>query len=98
KWVADFGTYPWSKGVLTCLLEDQRLQLWLGTYGSGLFRYSTNGARLPLCAQHGLPGNIVRSLCEDREGNLWVGTEGHGLARLKPAIFRSFGRAEGLAS
>src|SRR5262249_51872253 len=37
-----------------------------------------------------------RSLCEDREGNVWVGTEGSGLARVKPVVFRSYGRKEGL--
>jgi len=98
KWIADYGPFPWSKGVLSEMREDRRGQLWLGTYGSGVFRYATNGAVLNLARKEGLPGNFVRSLLEDREGNIWVGTEGHGLARVKPAIFRSYGREQGLSS
>ena len=98
NWVADYGAYPWTKGSVTCMLEDRSGRLWAGTYGSGLFRFDTNGAVLEISRSQGLPGIIVRSLEEDREGNLWVGTEGHGLARLKPSIFQSFGRAQGLSS
>ncbi len=98
KWELDYGAYPWSKGVLSQMREDRHGQLWLGVYGSGLFRYATNGALLELSRTEGLPGNLVRSLLEDREGNIWAGTEGHGLARVKPAIFRSYGREQGLSS
>ncbi len=98
KWTADYGPYPWTKGVLTCLLEDRHGQLWAGTYGSGLFRYHRDGTMLQLSRKGVLPGNFVRSLHEDREGNLWVGTEGRGLARLKPAIFTSITREDGLTS
>jgi ligand-binding sensor domain-containing protein/signal transduction histidine kinase len=93
-WASDYGAFPWSKGVLTCMLEDRRGRLWAGTYGSGLFRFDTNCEVLQIAHEEGLPGNLVRSLREDREGNLWVGTEGNGLARLKPSIFRSFGKAQ----
>lgn len=96
-WVEDFGAYPWSKGGPYCTLEDREGQLWIGTYGSGLFRYSTNGSMLHLSSQEGLPGNLIRSAFQDHEGNLWVGTEGEGLARLKPAVFQSFGRQQGLS-
>ena len=98
KWQHDGGSYPWTKGVLSDLREDSRGQVWLATYGSGLYRYSTNGKFLNLTRTEGLPGNLVRSLIEDREGNLWVGTEGHGLARIKRAVFLAYGRAQGLSS
>ncbi|MDB6111652.1 MAG: Histidine kinase [Pedosphaera sp.] len=97
RWVADYGVYPWSKGDLYCMLEDHLGRLWIGTYGSGLFRYETNGTVLHVSTQEGMAGEFVRSLCEDREGNLWVGTESHGLARLTPTVFRSYGRQQGLA-
>jgi ligand-binding sensor domain-containing protein len=97
QWVADYGAYPWSKGDLYCMLEDHNGRLWIGTYGSGLFRYETNGTVLHISTKEGLSGDFVRSLCEDREGNLWVGTESHGLARLTPTVFRSYGRQQGLS-
>jgi len=43
KWVADYGAYPWSKGVLSAMLEDRQGQVWAGVYRSGLFRIATNG-------------------------------------------------------
>jgi signal transduction histidine kinase len=98
SWAQDYGVYPWSKGALMALLEDGHGRLWLGTYGSGLFVYGTNGAPLPLSEQGGLPGNFIRHLFEDREGNIWVGTEGYGLVRVKPRIFQSYGRQNGLSS
>ncbi len=98
KWVANFGAYPWSKGVLSQMSEDSRGQLWLGIYGSGVFRYTTNGVVLTISQSEGLPGNFVRSLMEDHEGNIWVGTEGQGITRIKPAIFRSYSRKQGLSS
>ena len=98
KRVADDGAYRWPKGVLSEMREDRHGQVWLGIYGSGLFCYATNGAVLNLSRTEGLPGNFVRSLQEDREGNIWAGTEGAGLARIKPALFRSYGREQGLAS
>jgi len=98
SWTADYGPYLWSKGILTCLREDRRGRLWAGTYGNGLFRFDTNGLGLQISQAEGFPVNAVRSMREDREGNLWIGTEGQGLARLKPSIFRSFGRPQGLSS
>jgi ligand-binding sensor domain-containing protein/signal transduction histidine kinase len=97
KCVEDAGAFPWSKGDLYYMFEDRDGQLWLGTYGSGLFRYSTNHEVLHLSTPEGLPGVLVRSLCQDREGDLWVGTEGDGLARLKPALFKTYGRKQGLS-
>src|SRR5207245_1758584 len=98
KWVANYGAYPWSKGVLSQMAEDRHGQLWLGIYGSGVFRYTTNGVVLTISHSEGLPGNFVRSLVEDREGNIWVGAEGQGITRIKPAIFRSYARKHGLSS
>lgn len=96
-WVDDRGAYPWSKGGPYCMLEDRDGQLWVGTYGSGLYCYSTNGSLSHFSSQDGLPGNLLRSLFQDQEGSLWIGTEGDGLARLKPATFQVYGRAQGLS-
>lgn len=95
--VADYGAYPWSKGNVVCLVEDHRGQVWVGTYGSGVYCYGTNGITRHFSVEDGLQGSFIRSLCEDREGNLWVGMEGEGLARIKPVVFRSYGRKQGLS-
>jgi ligand-binding sensor domain-containing protein len=95
--VTDYGKYPWPKGSPVCMVEDRLGQLWVGTYGSGVYCFATNGAAERFAVEERLPGNFVRSLCEDREGNIWVGLEGAGLARVKPVVFRSLGREQGLS-
>ncbi len=95
--VADYGPFPWSKGNVVRMLEDHSGQVWVGTYGSGLYCYSTNGEPRHFSSEDGLPGGFIRSLCEDREGNIWVGMEGYGLARVKPVVFQSYGRKQGLS-
>ena len=95
--VADYGVSPWSKRSAFIMLEDHRGQVWVGTYGSGLYCYDTNGVVRHFTIEDGLPGGFIRSLCEDREGNIWVGTDGCGLARLKPVVFESYGRKQGLS-
>lgn len=95
--VADYGNYPWSKGNVVCMVEDHRGQVWVGTYGSGVYCYGTNGVARHFSIEDNLPGSFVRSIAEDHEGNIWVGLEGDGLARIKPVVFRSYGRKQGLS-
>ena len=92
----DYGPYPWPQSEADCMLEDHLGQMWVGTYGAGLYRYTTNGPTLHVSTEDGLPGNFIRAITEDREGNLWVGTEGYGLVRMKPALFQSYGPQPGI--
>jgi len=69
--------------------------LWIGSFGSGLFRLQ--GEQLDqLDSRDGLPNNRILALFEDREGSLWIGTNG-GLVRLGDAPFSSLTRRQGLA-
>jgi ligand-binding sensor domain-containing protein len=95
--VTDYGNYPWSKGNVVCMVEDHRGQVWVGTYGSGVYCYGTNGVARHFSLEDNLPGSFVRSIAEDHEGNIWVGLEGDRLARIKPVVFRSYGRKQGLS-
>lgn len=95
--VADYGKYPWTKGNVVRMVEDHQGRLWVGTYGSGVYCYGTNGVPRHFSREDGLPSNFIRSLCVDREGNLWVGMEGAGLARIKRVAFQSYGRKQGLS-
>jgi ligand-binding sensor domain-containing protein/signal transduction histidine kinase len=97
-WTNDLGAYRWTNRPIYDLCEDRESRLWVGTLGSGLFRYDLSGGVLHLTSQNGLPTDFVRCVMEDREGNVWVGTEGGGLCRLKPSIFQTYGVKEGLAS
>ncbi len=73
-------------GPVFDLFQDSKTNIWLATYGKGLFQLKMNangdiiGSRNYTTAE-GLSSNIVRSIAEDKKGNLWVGTD-HGLNKL----------------
>jgi ligand-binding sensor domain-containing protein len=97
KWDEDAGPYVATRAIVDGLCEARSGDIWLGTYGNGLFCYQTNGVVLHMSTRQGLPSDVIRCLYADREDNIWVGTEGGGLVRLKPKVFQSFGRQEGLS-
>jgi ligand-binding sensor domain-containing protein/signal transduction histidine kinase len=73
------------------LFEARAGTLWVGTSGSGLFRYDgTNSVRV--WTSHG----AIESLADDREGNVWVGTGGGGLDRLRQRVLELHGGRPGL--
>jgi ligand-binding sensor domain-containing protein/two-component sensor histidine kinase len=97
SWQGDAGTLPPSRAIVDGLCEARSGDVWVASYGNGLWCFQTNGAAMHFSETNGLPGNFVRCVQEDREGNVWIGTEGGGLARLRPAVFETFDRASGLA-
>lgn len=73
---------------VTTILQDKTGQLWIGTYGQGLFRvrffsdgsYKTDVFRYWV-DKNALASNIIRSFCQDSKGNLWIGTS-DGLSKI----------------
>ncbi len=66
------------------LLHDRDDNLWVATFGEGLWQVARDGARLTVkraALRTGLSSDSVQSLMQDRDGNVWVGTTG-GLHRL----------------
>jgi two-component system sensor histidine kinase ChiS len=85
-----------SDNIVTCLREDRRQNLWVGTRLGGLNRYDrardafvryTRGSKPP----YQLSANKIECILEDSKGNLWVGTN-YGLNLLDRATgaFRAF--------
>ena len=79
-------TQAFENGKGIRLLIDHRGNLWVSTFGQGVWRVRTEGPSSRTAIDHataltGLSNNVTYSLLEDREGNIWVGTT-DGLNRL----------------
>lgn len=98
EWAADAGPFTRPDRVIECSLEDRYGHLWVASLGKGIYCYSTNAPMRQITVQTGLGSDLVRTLFEDAEGNLWAGTRSGGLNRLRPALFKTYGRKEGLSS
>ena len=72
--------------------------LWIGTNGSGVFRWS--GGRMEhFGTANGLSDTRITALFEDRDGVMWIGTEFGGVhTYANGRLSRAFGRADGVAT
>jgi len=96
--VFDKGNVPELRSnVVDALLEDRAGDLWIGTLGGGLTRYS-GGLFTTFGAKEGLSSDSVLTLLEDHAGNLWIGTEGGGLNRFRGGHFSVFDAKNGLSN
>lgn len=88
----EIADLQWLGGAVevTVVYEDHVGDLWLGTRGAGLLRFSARKfVRVPTSHQ------AVQAIYEDRDNNLWVGTLS-GLNRLRPRRFFLLGSPRGL--
>ncbi len=85
------GVYIYEKGSFTalnesnvsnrfivttrCITGDKDGNIWFGTSGRGILRYSGAGI------QQFWPNDAVRAFARDREDNFWVGTLGSAIKR-----------------
>jgi signal transduction histidine kinase/CheY-like chemotaxis protein/ligand-binding sensor domain-containing protein len=76
------------------LQADREGNLWIGTYGGGLYRMSGNRIERALYPSH-FGATTIQHIREDREGSIWIATA-TGLYQLKDNIGGSIGLAEGL--
>lgn len=85
------------------LCLDLQGQLWIGTAGSGLYRYNPHNQQFDhFISNKGQPGNtishnIITDLALDSRGQLWIATDGGGLNILDLANkrFRHVGSSAG---
>lgn len=70
-------------------------RVWYFNSFGGLYRVS-EGNRAKAESVAFFEPYKVRDLLEDHEGNIWVGTEDAGLIRLRPHVFRTLTREDGL--
>ena len=75
-----------SANVLTCIFEDSRGWIWVGTPNRGISIYDRNSGRF--FHYKVVPGNegtlqseSIQTIAEDPQGNMWIGSE-KGLDKL----------------
>lgn len=66
------------------LIEDSYGQIWIGTWGNGLFRYNPD-LNVFYSYPKLLEGNIAHEIFEDSKKRIWIGTWGDGLLLLNNA-------------
>jgi signal transduction histidine kinase/ligand-binding sensor domain-containing protein len=88
EWVgeADAAGPPFETPVMQ-MCEDQRGNLWFGSYGEGLWCLAPDGRTQRVGVAEGLPNNRVSSLCVDAEDNLWASLDLGGLVRIRERRF-----------
>ncbi|MDA8763784.1 response regulator [Flavobacteriaceae bacterium] len=91
---------PTEPTIIFSLFEDRQNQIWIGSKGRGLFKYSKKEDDLIFyTAKDGLIHNTVFSITEDEAGSIWIGGD-NGLSKLdvKQNIFNNFNKDDGLLS
>lgn len=73
--------------------EDAQSNLWVGTFGNGLYKLLLSAAKaeykefLHLDVENGLGNNYIKSIYSDHEGNMWIGTYGTGIVQITDNFF-----------
>ncbi len=75
-----------SDNRVTCIFEDNRGNLWIGTLEGGLNKYVESDQRFIRYQSepnnlNAISGNDISCIQQDRKGILWVGTNSNGMNR-----------------
>lgn len=63
------------------IMEDNRNNIWIGTWNQGLFRYNQKNKQL-YSYENINPGKSAHAIYQDRNNNIWIGTWRYGLMRI----------------
>jgi len=95
-----FRVYREKDGLLNscvwALAEDQNRDLWIGTYGGGLFRFR-DGHFAQYSLERGLVSKVVLQIGVAHDGSLWIATP-DGVSHMQNGHFQNYTVAEGLSS
>src|SRR5207249_1506200 len=64
-----------SRSGISGMVEDSLGNVWLSSWGEGLFRIAPDGTGRKFSTRERVP-DFLRCVFEDREGNIWVGSNG----------------------
>lgn len=78
------------------LAEDHLHNIWIGTYGGGLFQYR-NGAFTQYSTGQGLASQIVMEIVVSQDDSLWMATP-DGVSHMQGRTIRNYTTTDGLSS
>ncbi|MFD2904602.1 hybrid sensor histidine kinase/response regulator transcription factor [Sphingobacterium anhuiense] len=89
-----------SADFIRALRKDHDGNMWVGTYGAGIFVYNPYTRKTMYYNKNAnaLPNNYVLSIYTDRAGNVYAGTNGNGVGLLQKGDkqFKTLSEREGL--
>jgi two-component sensor histidine kinase len=95
-----FHVYSEKDGLLnSCvwsLAEDVHHDLWIGTWGGGVFQFH-DGKFIQYGMDQGLSGNIVQGVTAARDGSIWVALS-TGICQIHDGKVRNYTKADGLSA
>jgi len=84
-----------NNGSVRAICQASNGDIWISSYGNGIYKYDTNGDLQNFTEGNGLVNDIVRTLFIDSSGALWIGTR-YGLSIWKNGKFKSYTVENGL--
>jgi signal transduction histidine kinase/ligand-binding sensor domain-containing protein len=76
-------------GGISAIAEDADQNLWIGTYGTGVYRYG-NDSLTKFTSEQGFAGIRIYAIFPDAEGAVWVGTADNGVYLYSAGKFTQF--------
>ena len=86
---------PLAQSSVREIYGDQDGDLWAGTNGEGLLRFTDRSVRM-FTTRDGLPSNIPMAVLSRHDGSLWVGTNCGGLSVYANHRFHAYSEKDGL--
>ncbi len=78
---------PVTQRSVQSLFIDADQNVWIGTYGEGVYLMGHEAEKFTLHSQRaGKTKGLIRfyGMCQDQAGNLWLGTDGDGIYKSRP--------------
>ncbi|MEZ4849870.1 MAG: two-component regulator propeller domain-containing protein [Bacteroidia bacterium] len=97
-WFKESGQIDQPEFPIISLLPVHKNEIWVGTYGAGLFWMDLSSGEIKnYTRNHGLANNYIYGILDDSQGHIWMSTN-QGISSFHPEknIFTNFDPTAGL--